>query len=141
MANLKTEKQLEHNEHINGSATSSNSPQSLYLETPKVQQIQHDIPYTRHISAEHGPLVDNRERPPNEDLPARPDLWWSKARATMIEPVSEFFGVFIMILFGDGVVGEWSCAVLHFCVRVTNILLAQVVLSGGEKGSYQSISW
>jgi aquaglyceroporin related protein len=40
----------------------------------------------------------------------------------MREPFSEFFGVFIMILFGDGVV-------------------AQVVLSGGTKGNYQSISW
>lgn len=46
------------------------------------------------------------------------------------EPFAEFFGVFIMILFGNGSV-------------------AQVLLSGGEKtapgmngfGSYQSISW
>lgn len=35
---------------------------------------------------------------------------------------SEFFGTFIMVLFGDGVV-------------------AQVVLSKGTKGDYQSISW
>jgi len=40
----------------------------------------------------------------------------------MREPFSEFFGVFILILFGDGVV-------------------AQVVLSSGKKGDYQSISW
>ncbi|RAL66044.1 hypothetical protein DID88_005705 [Monilinia fructigena] len=40
----------------------------------------------------------------------------------MREPFSEFFGMFILILFGDGVV-------------------AQVVLSSGEKGEYQSISW
>jgi aquaglyceroporin related protein len=106
MATLKTEKHLEHNEHINGSATGSNSPQSIYFENPKVQQIPHDVARNGKIAAEHGPLVDNRDRHPDEDLPARPDLWWARVRATMIEPFSEFFGVFIMILFGDGVVGE-----------------------------------
>jgi len=40
----------------------------------------------------------------------------------MREPFAEFFGTFILIMFGDGVV-------------------AQVVLSGGKKGDYQSISW
>lgn len=49
-------------------------------------------------------------------------LTWSKIRKTLRDPFSEFMGVFILILFGDGVV-------------------AQVVLSRGEKGDYQSISW
>jgi len=53
---------------------------------------------------------------------SNPELLWSRIRNFMIEPFSEFFGVFILILFGDGVV-------------------AQVVLSRGEKGDYQSISW
>lgn len=53
---------------------------------------------------------------------AYPELAWSKVRHYMREPFSEFFGVFILILFGDGVV-------------------AQVVLSDGKKGDYQSISW
>jgi aquaglyceroporin related protein len=39
-----------------------------------------------------------------------------------MDAFSEFFGTFIMIMFGDGVV-------------------AQVVLSDGAKGDYQSISW
>lgn len=47
---------------------------------------------------------------------------WGRIRRHMQEPFSEFFGVFILILFGDGVV-------------------AQVVLSGSTKGDYQSISW
>ncbi|PGH10586.1 hypothetical protein AJ79_05409 [Helicocarpus griseus UAMH5409] len=47
---------------------------------------------------------------------------WCRIRHTLREPFSEFFGVFILVLFGDGSV-------------------AQVVLSGGEKGDYQSISW
>jgi aquaglyceroporin related protein len=49
-------------------------------------------------------------------------LWWSGMRANMRDFWSEFFGTMVLILFGDGVV-------------------AQVVLSGGEKGEYQSISW
>jgi aquaglyceroporin related protein len=52
----------------------------------------------------------------------RQQLAWSRTRATCQEAFSEFFGTMVLILFGDGVV-------------------AQVVLSGGEKGDYQSISW
>lgn len=71
--------------------------------------------------AEHGPIIDHKI--PQEDaVAAHPDLWWPRMRRRFREPLSEFFGVFILILFGDGVV-------------------AQVVLSGGEKGDYQSISW
>jgi len=55
---------------------------------------------------------------------------WSSIRAILREPFAEFFGVFIMILFGDGSV-------------------AQVLLSAGEAaapggngfGAYQTISW
>lgn len=50
------------------------------------------------------------------------DLLWSRIRHTLREPFAEFFGVFILILFGNGSV-------------------AQVVLSKGERGSYQSITW
>lgn len=74
-----------------------------------------------HPHAEHGPLIDHNIE---QDLAVEqsPDLAWSRIRHFMREPFSEFFGVFILILFGDGVV-------------------AQVVLSNGEKGDYQSISW
>lgn len=70
---------------------------------------------------EHGPVIDHQITQ-DKAVPARPDLWWSRQRHRLREPLAEFFGVFIMILFGDGVV-------------------AQVVLSDGAKGSYQSISW
>jgi aquaglyceroporin related protein, other eukaryote len=71
--------------------------------------------------AEHGPLVDHKI--PQEDaVPLHPELLWPSIRRSMRDYFSEFFGVFILILFGDGVV-------------------AQVVLSKGEKGDYQSISW
>lgn len=71
--------------------------------------------------AEHGALVDHKI-PQEDTVQAAPDLLWSRVRHYMREPFSEFFGVFILILFGDGVV-------------------AQVVLSGGTRGDYQSISW
>lgn len=64
------------------------------------------------------------------DTAAHSDLWWPKLRLVLKEPFAEFFGVFIMVLFGDGSV-------------------AQVLLSAGQTsapggngfGSYQSISW
>jgi aquaglyceroporin related protein len=50
------------------------------------------------------------------------ELRWSKTRSIWQDAFSEFFGVFVMILFGDGVV-------------------AQVKLSNLKNGDYQSISW
>ncbi len=71
--------------------------------------------------AEHGPLIDHKI-PQADAVEQEPDLLWSRIRRYFRDPFSEFFGVFILILFGDGVV-------------------AQVVLSSGTKGDYQSISW
>lgn len=34
------------------------------------------------------------------------DLLWSRIRLTMREPFAEFFGTFIMVLFGDGSVAQ-----------------------------------
>lgn len=71
--------------------------------------------------AEHGPLIDHNI-PQAQAIEQRPDLWWNRVRRTLQEPFSEFLGTFILLLFGDGVV-------------------AQVVLSGGKNGDYQSINW
>lgn len=71
--------------------------------------------------AEHGPGVDH-QIPQAEAIQKNPDLAWSKIRRFMREPFAEFFGTFILIMFGDGVV-------------------AQVVLSGGKAGSWISINW
>jgi aquaglyceroporin related protein len=70
------------------------------------------------------------EAPILDDHQIHHHLTWSSVRVVLREPFAEFFGVFIMILFGDGSV-------------------AQVLLSAGEKtapgmngfGQYQSISW
>lgn len=51
-----------------------------------------------------------------------PRLAWCRARALCRDAFSEFLGTMILVLFGDGVV-------------------AQVILSRGEKGNYQSICW
>lgn len=71
-------------------------------------------------------MVEHREHltPPETplDFIQENELLWSKVRRHLQEPFSEFFGTMVMILFGDGVV-------------------AQVVLSNGTKGDYQSISW
>lgn len=57
-----------------------------------------------------------------DSVPSEPSLLWYNIRAYGRDAFSEFFGTMILILFGDGVV-------------------AQVLLSHGQKGDYQSISW
>lgn len=57
---------------------------------------EEDKPY-----AEHGPGIDHKI-PQDGVIQAEPELWWSRTRHALREPLSEFFGVFILILFGDG---------------------------------------
>jgi len=74
--------------------------------------------------AEHGPTI-NRSQTKEAFIKKKSKnagLRWPRIRRLFREPFSEFMGTFILIMFGDGVV-------------------AQVVLSNGEKGNYQSISW
>lgn len=97
--------------HLNNHATSSHSGNKDVLSEKKTQEAYE----------EHGPGIDHNI-PQKDAIPAGPDLWWSRVRHSLREPLSEFFGVFILILFGDGSV-------------------AQVVLSRGTKGDYQSIAW
>lgn len=84
--------------------------------TQKAEQNIKQAPY-----AEHGAPIDHvTSHPPYP--PAGPNLRWSRVRDYLRDPFSEFFGTFILIMFGDGGV-------------------AQVVLSKYKEGSYQSISW
>lgn len=58
------------------------------------------------------------------------ELMWSKTRAVLREPFAEFWGVVIMVMFGDG--------------SVAQVLLStgQATAPGGNGyGSYQSINW
>lgn len=59
---------------------------------------------------------------PEVESPYTRPLLWFKVREYCRDAFSEFFGTMILVLFGDGVV-------------------AQVLLSHGQKGDYQSISW
>lgn len=87
----------------------------IYLDSLDTLELSSPTSY-----AEHGPLVDDIQ---DKDIkPSHPDLTWSRVRHYLREPFAEFWGVFILVMFGDGVV-------------------AQVTLSGGENGNYQSISW
>ena len=128
---------LEHREHAQ--SQSPQSPRNYHLaNTPAActnntatsgksnQELEHNSTLST-IRTKIGlepepPIVDGHE--------VHHHLTWSSIRVVLREPFAEFFGVFIMILFGNGGV-------------------AQVLLSTGEKtapggdgfGSYQSISW
>jgi aquaglyceroporin related protein, other eukaryote len=74
-----------------------------------------------HQYAGHGaPVVDQWSHLEPEG--ANPELLWSRIRYQIREPLAEFMGVFILTMFSGGAV-------------------AQVVLSNGTKGEYQTISW
>lgn len=64
------------------------------------------------------------------DQGPRSELLWSRIRTVLREPFAEFWGVAIMIMFGDG--------------SVAQVLLStnQTTAPGGNGfGSYQSINW
>ena len=73
--------------------------------------------------AEHGPLIDRSQTAElNSKRAYNAGLLWPRIRHYCRKPFAEFMGTFILIMFGDGSV-------------------AQVVLSNGDHGDYQSISW
>lgn len=94
---------------IRDSVSESSNEHHKSVPTPKVEMV---------YSEGHEEMVSDLTIPPaNQDQPT-----WSRVREYCQDAFSEFFGTFILLLFGDGVV-------------------AQVVLSRGTKGDYQSISW
>lgn len=115
-SNSSTPAHVENSSH----ATPARAP-TTFAEVAHISEHEARLRLGLSAHQEHGALID-AEGEGKDDAESNPNLAWSKFRRSIREPLSEFFGVFIMILFGDGVV-------------------AQVVLSGGEKGSYQSISW
>ena len=61
------------------------------------------------------------------------DLLWSRIRLALREPFAEFFGTFIMVLFGDGAVAQ----VLLSASNTTSTIAPGM----DGYGNYQSISW
>lgn len=85
-----------------------------------------------HIQGTRGKLGLHPTAPVVEEHDAsdHSDLWWSRVRLSMKEPFAEFWGVFFMVLFGDG--------------SVAQVLLStnQKTAPGGDGfGPYQSINW
>ena len=80
----------------------------------------------------HVPIDDE-----HEDLEHH-ELLWSRIRLTLREPFAEFFGVFIMVMFGDGSVAQ----VLLSSNSTGNASTISTSAPGGAGyGNYQSISW
>ncbi|KXS97925.1 hypothetical protein AC578_4381 [Pseudocercospora eumusae] len=100
---------ITHREHHRPNSGSTGDVDVATLATISSAYAERGVPINRSMTAEM-----KKE--------ANAALTWSRIRRTFREPLSEFMGVFILIMFGDGVV-------------------AQVVLSNGTKGNYQSISW
>ena len=61
------------------------------------------------------------------------ELLWSRIRLALREPFAEFFGTFIMVLFGDGSVAQ----VLLSASNSTSTIAPGM----DGYGNYQSISW
>ena len=91
--------------HIQDSVSESSVDKSVPM--PKIEMVSPE---------DHQELANDLAQPAEEQLA------WSKVREYCQDAFSEFFGTFVLLLFGDGVV-------------------AQIVLSKGTKGDYQSISW
>lgn len=73
----------------------------------------------------------------HEDLEHH-ELLWSRIRLVLREPFAEFFGVFIMVMFGDGSVAQ----VLLSSNAAGNAGTISTSAPGGSGyGNYQSISW
>jgi hypothetical protein len=80
---------------MNDNRAFHNSSSSIISRDKEIYEKKHE-PY-----AEHDPDIEHKIAQEGV-VPAHPELAWSKIRRTMRDSFSEFFGVFIMILFGDG---------------------------------------
>jgi len=113
----------DHVEHIGEHGDAGGAPLDTKTTTSSSQGLQ----FTRSKLLglhPHAPIAEEHDATPYSGL------WWSKVRLALREPFAEFFGVMILVLFGDGSV-------------------AQVLLGANDKtapggngyGGYQSISW
>jgi len=113
----------DHVEHIGEHGDAGGAPLDTKTTTSSSQRLQ--FTRSRLLGLHpHAPIAEEHDATPYSNL------WWSKVRLALREPFAEFFGVMILVLFGDGAV-------------------AQVVLGTGDQtapggngyGGYQSITW
>lgn len=125
--------QTESPKRPNRSAT--NAQENYFHNTSTIKErelnrTREEIEHHHTLSSIRTRLGLEREAPIVDEHIEHEHLRWSSIRTILREPFAEFFGTFIMVLFGDGSV-------------------AQVLLSAGQTtapgkdgfGSYQSISW
>lgn len=139
------------NKEINGQSGSSSSPSSTnaatFVHNEYPEHAEHGPPIdgggdvvgapplrqrTASWYQEHGPPIDNalHQKDYEEDYAKHHKLLWSRIRHTIRDPVAEFLGCFILIIFGDGSVAQ--------VLLSTNPNLPK---GDQDKGAYQSISW
>src|SRR5271156_6253461 len=87
------------------STTTNGQPHLLHIKQ-HVPGPHHTIPRSMSAEglpahAEDGTLIDDKIV-----IQPYPDLWWSRVRHVCREPFAEFMGVFIMMLFGNGVAAQ-----------------------------------
>lgn len=80
---------------------------------------------------ETGPMI-NRSNTAEALKESNSALQWPRIRRAIREPLSEFMGTFILIMFGDGVVAQ---------VLLSGGLSTDPSVNGQAHGNYQSISW
>lgn len=113
----------DHVEHVGEHGDAGGAPLDIHTTTSSSQGLQFARSKLLGLNP-HAPIAEEH------DATKYSSLWWSKVRLALREPFAEFFGVMILVLFGDGSV-------------------AQVLLGAGDKtapggdgyGGYQSISW
>lgn len=112
----------EHNETISPLPR----PQTKDSTTSSFQKTSSNLQNTRSFLGLH-PVAPVEEE---HDESEHSDLLWPRIRMSLKEPFAEFWGVFILVLFGDA--------------GVAQVLLStnQVSAPGGDGfGNYQSINW
>lgn len=112
----------DHVEHIGEHGDAGGAPLTPNTTTKSSQGLE----FTRSHLGLHptAPIAEEH------DMAEYSGLWWSKVRLALREPFAEFFGVLILVLFGDG--------------SVAQVLLTknQATAPGGNGyGNYNAISW
>lgn len=132
------EPHVSHSEYANRPRSPNQAPGDLHHHTAEEKSIrthtsrksQSEIDHHTTLTSIRTKIGLDAEAPIQEEHDSHEHLTWSSIRVIFREPFAEFFGTFVMILFGNGSV-------------------AQVLLSTGQEtapggngfGNYQSINW